>query len=191
VNSQRFDIFPTPIMVFHNLGVLDEVQSFIDTLDPQKRVRNFHTDDTVLITFKKMIFECVTEYFKPYYEFSSVNIKACWVTSNNFLEGMGTHNHMSCVVNGIYYINSAPLCGDLILLDPRGGTTWPETKEYNNLNITTSDKRLESGGKRMYRISPEPDKFVVFPAYMMHTVEINLNPTFRRRSIGLNFEFIR
>ena len=180
---KRLDIFPTPIMSFDNLGVLDDVINFGNL------PINFHNQD-ILPIFKQKMIDCATEYFKLFNPLASIKIKRSWVTTNGYLEGMGVHNHKTTLIAGVYYLNTAPLCGDLILLDPRAGTNWPETKEYSNTFITSSNKKITTG-ERMYRVSPEPDKLIIFPGYMLHLVETNLNPNFVRRSIGMNFQVIQ
>jgi hypothetical protein len=87
-------------------------------------------------------------------------------------------------------IDNAPKCGDLILMDPRSGIRWPEIKEYNVVHTTSSNKNTGTTAKRVYRVSPEKDMLILFPGYLLHSVETNLNPMFIRKSVGINFRVV-
>ena len=51
----------------------------------------------------------------------------------------------------------------------------------------SSNKNTGTTAKRTFRVSPEKDMLILFPGYLLHSVETNLNPMFIRRSVGMNF----
>lgn len=69
------------------------------------------------------------------------------------------HHHARAKWVGVYYVDVPPGCGDLLLLDPRGGVVAESSVEDGRTN-------------RAYkRISPKTGDFIVFPGYLIHMVE--------------------
>jgi hypothetical protein len=54
-----------------------------------------------------------------------------------------------------------------LLIDPRASQGWDIQKENNIVGI------------RHKRVTPTPSKLVIFPAYLLHMVEINKSPNVR------------
>jgi len=187
MNMEKCDLFSTPIGIVKNLGVLKEITDFIATKQPTK---NFLNDENVCIEFKKKVIECAKEYMTPHFKFTEVKIHDNWITHNKFTDSTDAHNHPASLIVAVYYIDNAPKCGDLILMDPRSGIRWPEIKEYNVVHNTSSNKNTGTTAKRVYRVSPEKDMLILFPGYLLHSVETNLNPMFIRKSVGINFRVV-
>jgi hypothetical protein len=81
------------------------------------------------------------------------------------------HYHHGQKLVGVYYVKAEQNCGDIILHDPRGGTDWPDI-----------NARTEDNGKtqRIYhRITPKPGMLVLFPNYLIHSVEPNFSGSLR------------
>jgi len=88
------------------------------------------------------------------------------------------HAHGGALMACVYYVNVAENCGDLLLIDPRGGIPWDirtDTKPMfgrNTVSITYD------------RIKPISGNLVFFPAYISHMVEPNFSNE-ARISIGI------
>jgi len=81
------------------------------------------------------------------------------------------HYHHGHKLVGIYYVKAESNCGDILLHDPRGGTDWPD------LNARTEDTGKT---QRIYhRITPKPGMLILFPSYLIHSVEPNFSGTLR------------
>jgi uncharacterized protein (TIGR02466 family) len=70
------------------------------------------------------------------------------------------HGHGSSRISLTYYINAPEGCGDLILVDPRGGVNW----DKGNDGVM---------GTKYDRITPTTGGLVFFPSYMLHSVDYN------------------
>lgn len=90
------------------------------------------------------------------------------------------HAHPLALVVAVYYVRALGKGhGDILLHDPRGGISWK--------NVVDKDSRGIGGYRIFERITPESGQLIIFPGYLIHSVEPNLltdQPT--RMSIGIN-----
>jgi len=90
-----------------------------------------------------------------------------WANFNLPGQSMLLHGHGGSKITATYYIQADKGCGDLLLVDPRGGVDW-DKEIYKNLN-----------GAKVKRITPKPGKIVFFPSYVLHYVDINKSKNIR------------
>lgn len=82
-----------------------------------------------------------------------------WCVSTYGMSYDQPHHHARAKWVGVYYVDVPHGCGDLLLLDPRGGVFAESSVEDGRTN-------------RAYkRISPKTGDFIVFPGYLIHMVE--------------------
>jgi hypothetical protein len=74
------------------------------------------------------------------------------------------HNHTTARMVGVYYVKAEPGQGDILLHDPRCGTNWNEPQAR-----TDNGKRLRT----FHRITPVSGMLLLFPGYLVHSVEHN------------------
>lgn len=118
-------------------------------------------------------------------------VDAGWIRVNPYMGETQLHDHSTTSIVAVYYVNSAPKCGDLILIDPRGSSTWPELN-YNKIKYSTSSSQSDIiSNKRHYRIMPESDKLIIFPGNVLHYVETNKAKNFYRMTVNINLKVIR
>jgi len=91
------------------------------------------------------------------------------------------HEHSSNNVVAVYYIKTFNKCGDLLLHDPRGMTNFLPSYEINTQNSLVD-------GRSYYRITPKVGDLIIFPAYIVHSVEPNMSDE-TRISLALNFRY--
>lgn len=84
-----------------------------------------------------------------------------WVNRQQPGESLGLHYHAGTLMACTYYINSPENCGDLMLVEPRGGVNWGWEQDGNVF------------GAKFKRIKPKEGKLVMFPAFVLHMVDIN------------------
>lgn len=104
-----------------------------------------------------------------------------WTSITNKYGFNTPHEHSSNNVVGVYYIKTFDKCGDLLLLDPRGATNFIPCYEIN-----TQDSLVD--GRSYYRITPKAGNLILFPAYVIHSVEPNMSDE-TRISLALNFKY--
>lgn len=85
-------------------------------------------------------------------------------------ENDSPHFHPYAKLIAVYYVKAKENCGDILVLDPRGGTFWPD------VNAVTNEYRM---ARIYHRITPKPGLLVMFPNYLAHTVETNLSDDWR------------
>jgi uncharacterized protein (TIGR02466 family) len=81
------------------------------------------------------------------------------------------HYHQGPKMIAVYYIKAEPNCGDILFHDPRGGTDWPDLTAVNDSNGKTQ--------RTYHRVTPKPGMLVMFPSYLIHSVEPNYSDSLR------------
>jgi hypothetical protein len=110
-----------------------------------------------------------------------LKITKSWITYTSKFGFNTPHNHADNTVIGVYYINTFDKCGDLLLHDPRGSHGFLPKYEINTSNNLVSDRSY-------HRINPKVGDLVLFPAYIVHSVEPNMSDEVRR-SLAMNFKY--
>jgi uncharacterized protein (TIGR02466 family) len=105
-------------------------------------------------------------YFPKFFRFNPVLTRG-WVNRQRPGQSLALHDHGGTLLACSYYIKSAENCGDLLMVDPRGGVNWEWIQEGN------------ISGIKYNRIKPSEGKLVIFPAYVMHMVEPNQSQSVR------------
>lgn len=72
------------------------------------------------------------------------------------------HNHPVSALTAVYYVDVPPKSGDILLHDPRGGIDY-SWWSYN-------ERR-----RPFMRITPVAGMLLIFPGYLVHSVEANLS----------------
>ena len=126
---------------------------------------NVWDNDTPAINeLKKYTVDIVTKLAAPYISINFKDFKF-WHTNgwiNYYAPGqsMPIHGHGGPKIALTYYIKAPENCGDLLLIDPRGGCDWDNGVDGVN-------------GTKFKRIKAEESKIVFFPGFVLHTVESN------------------
>lgn len=116
--------------------------------------------------------ENVSPYFEQFYKFNPV-LSRGWVNRQHPGNSLALHDHGGVLLACTYYIKTTNDCGDLLMVDPRGGVNWDLAREGNVLGI------------KYKRIKPTEGKLVMFPAFLLHMVELNQS-TSTRISLATN-----
>ena len=108
-------------------------------------------------------------------------VQVCWANAHPPGSYHTRHIHPADVhLSGVYYIRTAPSCGDIIFHDlPRFLGLWgkvPRPMENNSHNAF------------QHTISPEDGLCILFPAYQMHEVATNKSEI-DRLGIAFNINF--
>jgi len=94
----------------------------------------------------------------------NLNILQYWININGNKSYHAPHIHRGFLFSAIYYINTSKDCGDLELHNPN-----------KNLQYHVRDEWLDNIDKiyNNYVIKPEPNKLVIFPSWLEHSVRVN------------------
>jgi len=102
-----------------------------------------------------------------------------WLNISNFKEGNRTHCHPNSDISGVYYVKTPEECGRLTLEHPIKHTldfaeTPMKVQNFNSYNATE------------WWMPPVADTLYLFPSWLNHFVEPNMNKTKERISISFN-----
>jgi len=87
------------------------------------------------------------------------------------------HHHPNYQIVGVYYVSVPKNSGDILFHDPRGSVIWFDPE-------TTSDSFFK-GVRPFHRVTPAAGMLLLFPGYLIHSVESNLSDELRL-SIAIN-----
>ena len=81
------------------------------------------------------------------------------------------HHHPECMLAVVYYVKVPENSGDILLHDPRGSILWQDPQ-------ARTDVTWESY-RPYHKITPVPGMLLIFPGYIVHSVESNLSQEMR------------
>ena len=139
---------------------------------------NLNQVDADLI--KNTLIKEVKTYYKEATD-KDYNFKlfSSWSSITNKYEFVTPHAHPAHMVVGVYYVKTSENCGDLLLHDARGANDFDVLYEKNKYGTLSH--------RSAYRYTPKAGELIIFPAYVIHSVEPNMSDE-TRISIGLNFK---
>jgi len=125
----------------------------------------------------------ITRHAKDYYEFAKVDAEPkllnLWVNVNRKHNYNSLHTHPHSFLSGTLYVKvPSGDAGNFVL--HRDG----KFKDYLDF-VAPSDPEFY----HYYSIKPEPNKILLFPSYMQHSVESNLTEDQDDARISLAFNF--
>jgi uncharacterized protein (TIGR02466 family) len=104
-----------------------------------------------------------------------------WTTITNKYGYQTPHEHSGNSVLAVYYIQTSDNCGDLLLHDPRGATSF-----IPNFETDTSGEKVS--GRSYFKITPKTGDLILFPGYVIHSVQPNMSDNIRL-SLAINFKY--
>lgn len=140
--------------------------------------------------FVKELFKFVDEVFRleEYHPKSYPVCDNMWANINNKYSYNRSHTHPGCLMSGVYYVKTPKNCGRLYFSDPKSmALQIPPVIE----NTKERQKNgLLSHQWREVNYDPLEGRVILFPSYLSHEVEQNLNEDGEDR-ISLSFNFIQ
>ena len=187
-----YDIFKVPIYAVKLDLDIKKLQSFCneyqhkDTGKILSNVGGYHSNDLPLndVSLHPLIKEINTHSNKFAKEFINNNeqtVDNIWININSYKDSNTSHNHANCGISGVYYVKTPADCGNIVFQHPahdvfsyylnQKGTI---IKEFNAYNSPSGE-----------RLAVE-NHLYLFPGWLKHRVEPNLNKTEERISISFN-----
>ncbi|MGI0485733.1 TIGR02466 family protein [Pantanalinema rosaneae CENA516] len=102
----------------------------------------------------------------------------CWANISPKFASNKIHDHANCLFSGVYYLQTAKDCGNLMFYDPRSARTFykPLVKEFTPF---TADA---------IAYEPQAGLLLIFPSWLKHGVEPNMSDI-DRVSVSFNYIF--
>ena len=105
-----------------------------------------------------------------------LKLDSFWFNVNNFGSFNRPHQHGNSVISGVYYVSIPKNSGNIVFMNQSLDSFYQSIKQYNKYNST------------IWTVKPENNLCLLFPSYLMHYVEPNLNKK-ERISISFNYGF--
>jgi uncharacterized protein (TIGR02466 family) len=106
-----------------------------------------------------------------------LKLDSFWFNVNNFGSFNRPHIHTGSVLSGVYYINIPKNSGNIIF-----------KRDGFRENDIRSVKRYNEYNSSNFKVNPYENLCIIFPSYLEHYVEPNLNKK-ERISISFNYGF--
>lgn len=106
-------------------------------------------------------------------------VSSAWLNINSYKDSNVSHAHPGCSLSGVFYIYAPDDCGNIVFENPAIDVIdsyWPEPNRYNEYN--SSEWTLPAKQNYLY----------VFPSFLRHRVEPNLNQDLKRISLSFNMK---
>lgn len=159
------NLFGTPIWTF-NFYAPQLNQKLKDASTKLSEGEYFSNPGSGIFDLKRRVLdhagECLKEFNLP---FDNLTITG----RQNTIQPNGVdtpHSHPLSFMVGVYYVQVPPNSGDILLHDPRGSVLWPEPEA-----VTETDKQTRA----YHRITPIEGQLLLFPGYLVHSVEPNFS----------------
>jgi uncharacterized protein (TIGR02466 family) len=155
---------------YFNLCFENELIDLVREGEPNKRVDVWSLESYYCKQLKNKIYETLDlilpDYFEKYHEMKPF-ISQGWLNLQNPGQSFPLHIHERTDLACVYYIRACENSGDLIMVDTRGSAAW-------NLPVENGITSI-----KYKRIKPKPGKMVLFPSYVLHSVEENKSEKIR------------
>ena len=133
--------------------------------------------------FMHSILVDITEHLIPVYDSYSMDsppaLSNYWFNVNNKFNYNDTHNHPFSYFSGCLYLKVPKNSGDIIFNRP---DTLGSTIKFNN-------QKVNENTFCTYHITPQPKLLLIFPSYLIHSVESNLTEDEDSERISISFNF--
>lgn len=81
------------------------------------------------------------------------------------------HHHPTCYLVAVYYVHVPKNSGSIMFLDPRGSIIWKDPDARTDVKHCSS--------RPFHKITPTSGTLIIFPGYLVHTVETNCSDDVR------------
>ena len=108
-----------------------------------------------------------------------VKIDNCWININGYRDFNREHNHPYSILSGVYYLNTPKNCGNIFFKHPCNdyfNYDWNNKSIVNKNEYTSPEWWLPSEQGNLY----------IFPSWLTHYVQPNLNKKEKRISFSFN-----
>ena len=183
-------LFPTPLWTFDGCGLdTKEITDFcyvIKDEGPGRKVSNIGDNayqsldfmpsilpPTPLYALYNKIMECAYSAADEWgFQGYKLDMGNLWININGRAASNMVHTHPGCILSGVYYAKLPACCeGSLVLCD---------TYERQHMKQYWADKgninKYDDLNKDEHTVFPKEDSMHIFPAWVPHYVDPNMNP---------------
>jgi uncharacterized protein (TIGR02466 family) len=163
------NLFSTPIKII-SVPNFNEVKDIVIKSFKTNFNKNFNQNLSEEENIKTALYftEEINNFWKEIAkEKRDIKLITSWSNFHKKFDFATPHSHGDCLLAAVFYIQTSDKSGDILLHDPRGGVYFElET------DIDTQGKLADS--RKYFRIKPKDGDLIIFPAYLIHSVEPNM-----------------
>ena len=140
------------------------------------------TNDSPFITLFTKVIEHGNIFAKNInYQGRPLSIDNIWVNINGYKDYNSLHHHPNVFLSGVYYVSAPENCGKLNLFHPA-----TELMQYDWSNRGDQWSKFDKQNSIIWLTEVVPGRLYIFPSWLRHDVEPNLNKKEKRISISFN-----
>ena len=189
--SHQINIFPCRV-TYTDLEIDNEqIKNFVLNLQQKQKTRQvsningWQSNDIPLDTKEiqpllTSILKCCNTYgeelnFKPQ---STIVIDNIWANVNGYKDCNDLHTHPNVMMSGVYYVNCPTDCGAIQFRHPSTSMEydwgWYKFEKFTEANCFE------------YWVPPIEKRLYIFPSWLSHKVQTNINKEEKRISLSFN-----
>lgn len=193
-NINLYNLFSCPVLktklAFDNNKLKNYVLS-LNKKDKGRKISNeggWQSNNLIISEDNKSIFKPllsdIIKYSQKYIENFELKkdkkygISNMWANINKYKDNNSVHTHPFSLISGVYYIQSPENSGDIEFLHPDDSIGCYFIGNYY--------EKLNQNNSATWSITPENNDLILFPSFLKHKVNKNLNKKFNRISIAFN-----
>jgi len=143
---------------------------------------NLNLTENIFSELNKRISENFLKYINEIPLKNDFQIESMWANVNGYKDYNTVHGHSNSVISGVYYLKVPKKCGNIFFQHPYSQMIevfWDKCVEKDSdYNVTCANAH------------PSEGKLILFPSWLQHGVEPNLNKKEGRISISFNINTI-
>jgi uncharacterized protein (TIGR02466 family) len=192
-------LFPMPI-AHVNIGVHEDIVEHLDSFSP---LQDWYDDPSVdmirennptfiltdlppkLESFRESILTHMNNFAKEVlaYDIKGLQVTQSWVTEQKNEIDFHTHTHPNSIVSAVYYYKDTQEPITPIVF-------WRESRHISSVRYPTIAVPIRRDidspfNWQHYKFQPTPGTLVMFPSWMIHSVDKNTGSS-NRRALGIN-----
>ena len=136
--------------------------------------------DSVLGPLLKEIQIHSSNFAKEFVDNHQQSLSNIWMNINSFGDYNRCHNHPDSTISGVYYVKTPRCCGNIVFEHPAISVF-----NYYFKDAISREKYNEYNAQAWWKPAVE-NRLYLFPSWLLHKVQPNLNPKKERISISFN-----
>ena len=194
------DLFKVPIYEVRLDLDIKKLQPFCneyqqkDTGKTLSNVGGYHSNDLPLNKLKWPLGESLhplikeigihsSKFAKEFINNNEQVLSNMWINMGLYKDANKTHNHPGADISGVYYVKTPDDCGNIVFEHPAEDVLGYHS--FSNLVKENSGELNEYNSPHWWKPAVE-NRLYLFPGWLKHHVEPNLNKTKERVSISFN-----
>ena len=191
MQNEFFDLFKIPSLnVILNLNNIQLIKNKINKIRKEKgrkisNLTGYQSNDlkidSTFLSFKRLIETKSNNLAKQIGLKDNLILNNLWININKFKDVNDLHNHPHSILSGCFYIKVPKNSGAIVFKTPSA----PLVDIYWRNHL----KNFTVYNSPFWKIFPVEKQLLIFPSWLEHSVEPNMNEKEERISIAFNLHY--